>query len=64
MSPKQPDRSKAPSRDDRLAKALRENLARRKALVRVRREKGDDDAPAPDGVSDTGRPRTDDEAPS
>jgi hypothetical protein len=37
-----------PSREDRLAKALRENLARRKALVRAKRARAnaDDGAPA------------------
>jgi len=33
MSPKDPP----PSKEDRLAKALRDNLARRKALVRAKR---------------------------
>ncbi len=37
-----------PSREDRLAKALRENLARRKALARAKRARAcaDDAAPA------------------
>lgn len=36
-----------PSREDRLAKALRENLARRKALVRAKRARASaDDTPA------------------
>jgi hypothetical protein len=39
MSPKQPDRPDA--REERLAKALRDNLARRKALTRARRAKND-----------------------
>lgn len=39
MSSKDPTkRPQAPSREERLAKALRENLGRRKALARTRRD--------------------------
>lgn len=43
MSAKDPSRpsAAAPSKDERLAKALRENLARRKALQRAKRAKDD-----------------------
>ncbi|MBN8912525.1 MAG: hypothetical protein J0H65_10815 [Rhizobiales bacterium] len=34
---------RSPTKEERLAKALRENLARRKALVRAKRARGSDD---------------------
>lgn len=43
MSPKDPP----PSKEDRLAKALRDNLARRKALVRAKRARAAEGAVAP-----------------
>lgn len=50
-----------PSKDERLAKALRDNLARRKALVRAQRARAADaDAPPPQA---TGKAKPDD-APS
>jgi hypothetical protein len=48
MSPKPPRTPQPPSREDRLAKALRENLARRKALTRVKRERAGPDSPSAD----------------
>lgn len=53
MPAKDPSRPSAtPSKEERLAKALRENLARRKALQRTKRTK-DDDAPAPGSPPDS-----------
>jgi hypothetical protein len=43
MSPKDPP----PSKEDRLAKALRDNLARRKALVRAKRARAAEGAVPP-----------------
>jgi hypothetical protein len=50
MSPKDPPSQAPPkpSREDRLAKALRDNLSRRKALTRSRRERGEPEATPPD----------------
>jgi hypothetical protein len=54
-----PPKSKPPdSREARLAKALRENLMRRKALARTRRER-DADPEAPQSAA-TSAPRTSD----
>lgn len=36
-------KARSPTKEERLAKALRENLARRKALVRAKRARGDGD---------------------
>jgi hypothetical protein len=36
----------SPTKEERLAKALRENLARRKALVRTKRQRAGSEAPA------------------
>lgn len=59
MSPKDPRRpSASPSKEERLAKALRENLARRKALARAKRAR-DDAGPAAAAASS---PRTLDRA--
>lgn len=45
MSPKTPRRPPAPpSKEERLAKALRENLARRKALARAKRARENEGA--------------------
>ena len=40
MSKPPSDRSSAPTRDERLAKALRDNLSRRKALKRAQQARG------------------------
>lgn len=47
MCPKSSDRPTASPREDRLAKALRENLARRKGLARAKKARADD-SPEPD----------------
>lgn len=47
MCPKSSDRPTAMPREDRLAKALRENLARRKSLARAKKAR-EDDRPEPD----------------
>lgn len=61
MNPKDPSKPPSPSasREERLAKALRDNLARRKALVRAKRERtvgeaGPSGGKGPDGDDDTG----------
>jgi len=51
-----------PSKEDRLAKALRENLARRKALVRAKRARASADG-TPVAVAPVERPARD-ETPS
>jgi len=51
-----------PTKEDRLAKALRENLARRKALVRTRKaQAGEQDPPPGDASGDPVNRRDDDE---
>lgn len=54
MTSKQPTASPPPTKDERLAQALRDNLARRKALTRARKSRpagepaigsGDDNGP-------------------
>lgn len=65
MSPKDPHSPSPPpsGRTERLAQALRENLARRKALKRARQERaGADAAPAASGRAAT--PDGEDDAPS
>lgn len=61
MPSKQPRPPLQPTKDDRLAKALRENLARRKALVRTRKaQAGAPDAPSDDDDVDPANQRSDD----
>jgi hypothetical protein len=51
MSPDNPRKPKSnPSREERSAKALRENLARRKALVRAKRSRAETE---PAGAAET-----------
>jgi hypothetical protein len=50
------------TKEERLAKALRENLARRKALVRAKRERAGADQAAPGARAEGGPAR--DKAPS
>jgi hypothetical protein len=57
---KPPGTSSPPSKEDRLAKALRENLARRKALMRAKRASAEGAASTPDRNAGAG----DDEQPS
>lgn len=68
MSPnKPPASSPAPTKEERLAKALRENLARRKALARAKRAReggGPADAAAPTLLERKGSSGQEDEAPS
>ncbi|WP_439544183.1 hypothetical protein [Hyphomicrobium sp.] len=62
MTSKQPRQPLPPTKEDRLAKALRDNLARRKALVRARKAQGGGtDAPSDDDAIDPANPRSDDE---
>lgn len=51
MTSKPPNPPRPPTREDRLAKALRENLARRKALVRTRKAQAEGEGPAPEDVA-------------
>lgn len=46
MSPQDPPPKKPASREDRLAKALRDNLSRRKALARAKRQRDSGDPAA------------------
>lgn len=51
--------SSSPARQERLAKALRDNLARRKALVRSKRERASaDGAASPEQPGNAGRDDT------
>jgi hypothetical protein len=61
MTSKPPRPPLAPTKEDRLAKALRENLARRKALVRSRKAHAEGQVPAPeDAARDPANPEDDD----
>lgn len=60
--PRQPPAN--PSKEDRLAKALRDNLARRKALQRTKRSRDADTPPDQGSVRDQRTPDGEDEAPS
>jgi hypothetical protein len=61
MTSKQQRPPQPPSKDDRLAKALRENLARRKALVRARKSQtgGEVALPVTDAADPAHPPRDD-----
>jgi hypothetical protein len=62
MTSKPPRPPLPPTKEDRLAKALRENLARRKALVRTRKaQAGEKNPPLEDASGDPVNPRDDDE---
>lgn len=62
MTSKQPRPPLPPTKEDRLAKALRENLARRKALVRTRKaQAAGPDARSGDDAADPANSRSDDE---
>lgn len=58
MSDTPKEKSAGPTRDDRRAKALRENLKRRKeqARGRVKTEQGENPAPEPDSGNDSNEP--------
>ena len=53
-SKKPPGPNSPPSKEDRLAKALRENLARRKALMRAKRASAEGAASGPDRPAGAG----------
>ena len=61
MTSKQQRPPQPPTKEDRLAKALRENLARRKALVRARKSPAEapDVLPDDDAVVSANPPRDD-----
>ena len=62
MTSKQPRQPLPPTKEDRLAKALRENLSRRKALVRARKaQAGGPDELSDDTAVEPANPRSDDE---
>lgn len=62
MTSKHPRPPLPPTKEDRLAKALRENLARRKALVRTRKaQAGGQNPPSGDGSGDPEKPQGNDE---
>lgn len=53
-STKKPGASSPPSKEERLAKALRENLARRKALMRSKRASAEGPPTQPDRANGAG----------
>jgi hypothetical protein len=53
-----PSKTRAPTKEERLAKALRDNLSRRKALVRAQRERAADAGAVPQPSA--GKPERDD----
>lgn len=62
---KGPGRPSSPlSKDERLAKALRDNLARRKALQRAKRSRNEDEPAATATPSRSQSPAREDDAPS